>query len=171
MGTVIEQERVKPRFPHPIPETIRKAWGEEVAADFAAWLAAILKDNLGAIIDSSPHVQVTAAYARRKVNRLTLDRVSYLLLAGKPTLIYADRWYWRVPIDLTFPSLGRVGCVGEIDVDATSGQVEFTDEVLAQVAQTADYLAQKVLESNSTKNTVQVSWNIGQRTLRTPLWL
>ena len=153
MGTVIEQKRVKPRLARSIPETIRKAWGEDVAADFAAWLTAILQDNWGMIIDSSPHVQVTAAYARRKVNRLTLDRVSYLLLAGKPTLIYADRWYWRVPIDLTFPSLGRVGCVGEIDVDATSGQIESNDEALAQIAQTADYLAQKVLESNSTKNT------------------
>lgn len=153
MGTVIEQERVKPRFSHPIPETIRKAWGEEVAADFTAWLVAILRDNWRVITGSSPHIQVTAAYARRKVNRLMLDRVSYLLLAGEPTLIYADRWYWRVPIDLTFPSLGRVGCVGEIDVDTTSGQVEFTDEALAQIAQTADCLAQKVLESNSTKNT------------------
>lgn len=144
MDTVIERE--KPRLAHPIPETIRQAWGEEVAADFSAWLADVLRGNWKVIADSSPHVQVTAAYARRKVNRLMLDCVSYLLLAGEPTLIQADRWYWRVPIDLTFPSLGRVGCVGEIDVDATSGQVKFTTEALAQIAQTSDHLAQRVLE-------------------------
>lgn len=152
MGTVIEQERVRPGFPHPIPETIRKAWGEEVAADFTAWLVAILRDNWQVITGSSPHIQVTAAYARRKVNRLMLDRVSYLLLADEPTLVHTDRWYWRVPIDLTFPSLGRVGCVGEIDIDATSGQMESTAEALAQIAQKTDHLAQKVLESNPTKN-------------------
>jgi len=39
--------------------------------------------------------------------------------------------------------------VGEIDVDATSGQVNFTDETLAQITQTAARLAQKVLGPNS----------------------
>jgi len=73
------------------------------------------------------------------------DRASYLLLAGEPRLVYADRWYWRVPVDLTFPSKGRVGCVGEIDVDATLGEAEFSEELLDQIAQRADRLTQMVL--------------------------
>lgn len=127
----------------PIPENIRQIWGDQVAADFVSWLAAFMQDNAQIIVDSSPHVQVTAAYARRKVNRLMLDRVSYLLLADEPTLIHADRWYWRVPVDLTFPSCGRVGRVGEIDLDATSGEIKFSDELLASMAQRAEQITQQ----------------------------
>ncbi len=153
--TVIKQEDMagfNRDLSRSIPETVRNAWGEEVAADFVSWLASLLRDTLQLITDSSPHIQVTSAYARRKVNRLMLDRVSYLLLAGEPTLIHTDRWYWRVPIDLTFPSRGRVGCVGEVDVDTALGQVKVTDELLSQIARQADRLAQKVLESSSAEN-------------------
>lgn len=145
--TKIEPDRNRSSggLPRPIPETIRQAWGDEVATDFASWLAAILGDSRQPLAGRSPSVQVAPAYARRQVNGLMLDRVSHLLLAGEPTLIYTDRWYWRVPVDLTFPSRGRVGCVGEVDVDATSGQAQYTDELLEQIMQRAEHLAQMVL--------------------------
>lgn len=130
-----------------LPESIRKAWGNDVAVEFTAWLTAILQDSPRATITYSPYVQVTPAYARRRVNGLMLERVSHLLLAGEPRLTYTDRWYWRVPVDLTFPSKGRVGSVGEVDVDATLGEVMIDDELLAQIAQRADRLARAVLET------------------------
>ena len=55
------------------------------------------------------------------------------------------RWVWRVPVDLTFPSHGRVGCVGELDVDARYGQVGYTDAMLTQMADEAGRLAEQVL--------------------------
>jgi hypothetical protein len=127
-----------------LPESIRKAWGDDVAVEFITWLTAILQDRPGAAVTDSPHVQVAPAYARRRVNGLMLDRVSHLLLAGEPRLTYTDRRYWRVPVDLTFPSKGRVGSVGEVDVDATLGEVMVDDELLAQIAQRADRLARAV---------------------------
>jgi hypothetical protein len=130
-----------------LPESIRKAWGDDVAVEFTNWLTAILRDRSRALAIDSPHVQVAPAYARRRVNGLMLDRVSHLLLAGEPRLIYTDHWYWRVPIDLTFPSKGRVGGVGEVDVDATIGDVMVDDELLAQIAQRAERLARAVWES------------------------
>lgn len=127
-----------------LPESIRKAWGDDVALEFITWLTAILHSRPEALTTDSPYIQVTPAYARRRVNGLMSERVSYLLLAGEPRLTYTDRWYWRVPVDLTFPSKGRVGSVGEVDVDATLGEVIFSDEWLDQMAQRADRLARTV---------------------------
>jgi len=155
--TAVEQDRNKltSELSRPIPETIRQAWGKDVAVDFVSWLAAILRDSLPPSVASSPHIQVTPAYARRQVNGLMLDRVSHLLLAGEPRLTYTDRWYWRVPVDLTFPSRGRVGSVGEVDVDATLGKVTFSDELLDQIARRADRLARAVLETPVVESTAK----------------
>lgn len=125
-----------------LPDTVRKAWGPEVARDFVAWLDEYLGEA-----KLAPGVQVSAFVARQKVNVLVLERVSNLLLAGEPKLVQRDgeRWVWRVPVDLTFPSHGRVGCVGELDVDARYGQVHYTDALLAQMADQARCLAKQVL--------------------------
>lgn len=141
--TGIEQERGLPR----LPESIRKSWGDDVTVEFVSWLTAILRHSPQALAADSPLVQVTPAYARRRVNGLMSERVSHLLLAGEPRLTYTDRWYWRVPVDLTFPSRGRVGSVGEVDVDATLGEVMVSEELLVLMIQRADRLARVVLET------------------------
>jgi hypothetical protein len=76
-----------------------------------------------------------------------LEQVSNLLLAGEPWLEQGSdgRWTWRVPVDLTFPSHGRVGCVGEVGVDARYGVVRYDDALLAQIAGKAERLAQQTL--------------------------
>jgi hypothetical protein len=73
--------------------------------------------------------------ARQKVNVLMLEHVSNLLLAGDPMLTRRPdgKVAWRVPVDLTFPSRGRVGQVAEIDVDAQNGSVFHDDASLAQL--------------------------------------
>jgi predicted DNA-binding antitoxin AbrB/MazE fold protein len=50
-----------------------------------------------------PRVCVTAAMARRKVNRFVLDEISYLMGGEQPTLVETDRLVWRVPVVLTYP--------------------------------------------------------------------
>ena len=149
-----------------LPDTVQKAWGPEVARDFVTWLDEYLRSG-----QLAPRVQVSAFVARQKVNVLVLERISNLLLAGEPRLVQQvgepftstrlstsdralrhaqggpqdRRWVWRVPVDLTFPSHGRVGCVGELDVDARYGQVCYTDAMLTQMANEARRLAEQVL--------------------------
>jgi len=123
-----------------LPETVVQAWGTEVAKEFVTWLEEHLR-----VTQFSPQVQVSAFVARQKVNVLMLERVSNLLLADEPTLVQAPDggWMWRVPVDLTFPAYGRVGCVGEVEVDARYGEVRYDDVLLTQIASEAKRLAQQ----------------------------
>jgi hypothetical protein len=125
-----------------LPYTVQQAWGATVARDFVTWLDEYLRSG-----QLGPRVQVSAFVARQKVNVLVLERVSNLLLAGEPRLVQqaGEHWVWRVPVDLTFPPHGRVGCVGELDVDARYGQVCYTDVLLTQMADRARRLAEQVL--------------------------
>ncbi len=75
-----------------------------------------------------PRVQITAAEARRKVNRFLLDKVSYLMGAQQPSLIEAEHLVWRVPVVLTYPDQGTVGKVGYVDVSAEAGELLVDDE-------------------------------------------
>lgn len=125
-----------------LPEAVQKAWGPEAAKDFVAWLDEYLREARLA-----PEVQISAFVARQKVNVLMLERVSNLLLAGEPRLVQRSggHWVWQVPVDLTFPSYGRVGCVGELDVDARYGEMRYTDALLTRMADEARRLAEQVL--------------------------
>ena len=58
-------------------------------------------------------------------------------------------WVWHVPVDLTFPTHGHVGCVGEVDVDARYGEVRYDDALLARMASEAQRLAQQTLHSTT----------------------
>lgn len=120
------------------PKTVRDALGQQAANDLQQWLEQRLAIN--------ESLAITAAIARRKVNIITLEHVSNLLLADEPTLVSeSDKWVWRVPIDLTFPSRGRVGRVGELDVDAQNGNVYFDDAKLENLRANADKIAKQVL--------------------------
>lgn len=128
-----------------LPETIRQAWGPEIAKDFTTWLA----EQLSAV-GLAPGIQISAFVARRKVNTFVLQRVSNLLLAAEPGLEQTPSggWVWRVPVDLTFPSHSRVGCVGEVEVDAQYGEVRYTETLLEQMRAEVERLAEQVLSSS-----------------------
>ena len=125
-----------------LPKTIVQAWGKEAARDFAAWLEERLR-----VVQFSSQVQISAFVARQKVNVLMLEHVSNLLLAGEPELMQASDggWIWRVPVDLTYSSQGRVGCVGAVDVDARYGDLRYDTTLLAGIASEAQRLAQQHL--------------------------
>lgn len=146
--------------PLELPKTVQQAWGTEIAKDFTVWLAE--QFSAAGLV---PHIQVSAFVARQKVNILVSRRVSNLLLAGEPTLVHStgsgqahsvrftsgqaqtptEDWVWRVPVELTFPSHGRVGRVGEVEVGARYGEVRYTVALLAQMVDEADRLAESVL--------------------------
>lgn len=88
-----------------------------------------------------PRVQVTAANARRRVNRFLLDEVSYLMGSEQPTLVGEERLIWRVPVVLTSPSRGIVGQVGTVDVDAESGDLLLKPDTVQALTDHAHTLA------------------------------
>jgi hypothetical protein len=129
-----------------LPETVLEALGQEAAEDLTAWFEERLS-RAGLL----PGVQISPFIARQKVNVLVLERVSNLLLANDPQLVQVteDEYVWRVPVDLTYPERGRVGCVGELDVDARYGQVRYDEALLADFAAKARQIAQDVMSSST----------------------
>jgi hypothetical protein len=86
-------------------------------------------------IDVTVHVSstlnVTAYTARQKVSGLALSKIGTGIGADEPELIMSrERIIWRVPLFLALPSLGRLGNVGAIDVDAQTGEVLADDQLI-----------------------------------------
>jgi hypothetical protein len=125
-----------------LPNTVLQSWGSEAASDFAVWLTEQFSS-----IGLDPQIQISPFIARQKINVLMLERVSNLLLAGEPNLRQdvENNWVWRVPIYLTFPSHGRAGFIGEIEIDAHYGEIRYNEDLLNQFASKADEVAKQVL--------------------------
>jgi hypothetical protein len=68
-------------------------------------------------------IAFTAKQAQRKVDTWLLNEVSMMMGAEAPTLVVGARTVWRVPCRFTAPHVGRVGTVGEVDVDAKTGEM------------------------------------------------
>jgi len=92
-------------------------------------------------IQVSANVDYSASAARRMVGRFLADEIGYLLRAGEPKLVVAERICWRVPALLAFPETGPVGAVGAVDVDVQSGQLYITPEQIAEMTRHANDLA------------------------------
>lgn len=82
-------------------------------------------------------INITAVSARRKVNAFLATNVGNLLLAGEPTLSITERIVWRVPVDVTDPINGRLGRVGEVDVDVETGELLLSSAQISQLEQNA----------------------------------
>ena len=91
-------------------------------------------------IHLSADINVGAVTAKRQVNALLATHVGNLLLADEPVLVLADRIVWRVPVDLTAPSMGRLGRVGEVDVDVESGELLLDDALIEGMSKRANDL-------------------------------
>ena len=88
-------------------------------------------------------IAVTATTAQRKVSKLLLDQVGNLLYGEQPNLVAGKRLLWRVPVYLGLPTVGCVGQVGAIDVDAQTGEMLFTQLILNEIAERGDVLAER----------------------------
>lgn len=86
-------------------------------------------------------VNITAVSARRKVNAFLATNVGNLLLAGEPVLSITERIVWRVPVDVTYPEDGRIGRVGEVDIDVETGELLLDSVQINQLEQNALRLA------------------------------
>jgi hypothetical protein len=86
-------------------------------------------------------VHISAEEARRKVARWLRMEISHMLGADTPTLVVGQRTIWRVPAHFSAPRVGIVGAVGEVEVDAITGEICERATCQAQIEQRADALA------------------------------
>ena len=83
-------------------------------------------------------LNVSAFVARQKVTAYVLDNVSDHMAAEEPSLVVeGEQFLWRVPVTLAVLPHGRLGQVGTIDVDAQSGQLQVTSQLIEDVRRNA----------------------------------
>jgi len=89
-------------------------------------------------------ITFTAKQAQRKVDTWLLNEVSMMMGAEAPTLVVGARTVWRVPCRFSAPHVGRVGTVGEVDVDTKTGEMYNVSEAKTAIIGRAQALAEKL---------------------------
>jgi len=69
----------------------------------------------------NPKLQISKVAAEGLVNELLSDHLPDRYTAAEPS--WNSRGYWSVPVVLTYPRLGSIGCVGTIFVNAQNGTI------------------------------------------------
>jgi len=91
----------------------------------------------------SAPVNITPFVARQKVTGFVILEISDRTRGDQPELVVGDRLCWSVPVVLTSPSRGVVGKVGEILVDATTGELLLEQDTVPRMSDYADRLAER----------------------------
>lgn len=112
----------------------------------ASELGVELPQGEAAQVDITVHVSaklnVTQIGARRKVNVFVLNEIGTGLGGDTPMLVFHDgRVCWRVPVILALSPKGRLGQVGQIDVDAQTGEILADNQLMQDIADHAEKLA------------------------------
>jgi hypothetical protein len=89
-------------------------------------------------------IKITAEEARRQVNRWLHDNVTMLIGAEAPTLVVGRQIVWRVQAVFRVPDLGRVGVVGAIEVDVSSGVMTIPPKLKKELERKAEELAERL---------------------------
>ena len=88
-------------------------------------------------------VKITHVTAQRQVSKLLLDQAGNLLYGERPSLVVGQRLLWRVPVWLALPTTGPLGQVGALDVDAQTGEILFAQQILDEIVERGNVLAQR----------------------------
>jgi hypothetical protein len=88
-------------------------------------------------------VNITHLTAQRQVGKLLLDQAGNLLYGERPNLVVGQRLLWRVPVWLAWPTTGPLGQVGALDVDAQTGEILYTQELLDEIVERGHAVAQR----------------------------
>jgi hypothetical protein len=94
-------------------------------------------------IEMTAQANITAFVARQKVTQFVVTQISSQLRGEVPDLHVSERLCWSVPVALTSPARGVLGRVGEILVDATTGEALADTEVVQRITEDAERLAQR----------------------------
>lgn len=98
-------------------------------------------------IDSEIVLNLSATEAQQMANEFVHRKLSTQLHAATPTLVLNGQVTWRVPLHLTFPTLGDVGCVGYLTADPQTKTLDTAPKTLDQISHNANKLAQRLLHS------------------------
>ena len=82
-------------------------------------------------------INIDTLEARKVVNAWLLNEVSYMIGAGKATLVLSKRPTWRVPAWIAFSGAPQKNIVGVVDVDVQTGEIINPNETKAKLE---DYL-------------------------------
>ena len=91
----------------------------------------------------APEFPITALMARQKATRFVITEISTQLLGDTPALHAGDRPCWSVPILLTSPARGIVGKVGDVGVDAITGELLVEQDTVRRLTEDARRLAER----------------------------
>lgn len=96
--------------------------------------------ELGIQISIVATVNIDAKTARRRVTAWLVSEVGNMLIGGTSQLVISQQTVWRVPVILTSSSVGTVGQVGVVDVDATSGETLVDEALRKQILENVKHL-------------------------------
>ncbi len=100
----------------------------------------------GATVDINVHltapINVTAFVARQKVTQFVMSEISNQLCGDTPDLHVGERLCWSVPVVITSPQHGTLGRVGEILVDANTGELLADADTIQRIAADAQRLVE-----------------------------
>lgn len=100
--------------------------------------------RLSVHIHADVQINIAAVEAQRRVTQFVHQRISSQMHGETPTLILSQRTYWRVPVHLTFPSVGNAGQIGTIDVDVETGETNTTDSLIQDIERNAEDTARRL---------------------------
>jgi len=101
------------------------------------------KNKLQVDLNISVTLGITAEEAKRKLTRFFMDEVSLFISPESPLLVVADpeTIFWRFPIVFSMGHYGKLGQVGQVDVDAQGGELLLNDRLLEEIKANARTLA------------------------------
>jgi len=92
-------------------------------------------------------LNITRQAARQKVNVQLVLHCGQSFALEEPELHLGERVCWRVPIWVTHPTKGKLGCIGDIRVDAQTGEVLCTLEQLRLLKAAANGVLQSSIDA------------------------
>jgi len=100
---------------------------------------------VGASVDITIRVQarlnISSLVAQQRVNVLLIESLGDRLGAGEPELVVGERLHWRVPVRLHWLGHEPMGPVGQVEVDAETGEVLVSPRALEELRRNAERFA------------------------------
>jgi len=95
--------------------------------------------------DASPAapLNISAYVAKQLASRFGAFEITTQAGAGTPVFADGDRPCWSVPLILTMPDRGPIGRIGEVLVDAMTGEVLADAQDVGRLCDHADRIAQR----------------------------
>jgi hypothetical protein len=99
----------------------------------------------------SADFNISAEVARQRANRFLIMNLGDQLYAGAPELLIGEQLAWRVPVHLALSRGGYLGKVGDLRIDAQTGDLEVEPpQSLVQMAEHAEVLYERAALSPKT---------------------